>query len=147
MKTLVLYGSLTGNTEATAQQISAFLDNHQVKHDLASAYDFSPEKVLTYDLLVLGSATWDYGQFQEYFAEFFEAVQDFDFSDKKFIAFGCGDSSYVDFCKAVDMIEDFWTKKKAIKLGPGLKIDGFPFQPENQKLIEDWLEKLIKIIK
>lgn len=144
MKVLVLYGSLTGNTEFVANQIADFLNHHHIKNDLFNAQEFSPKNILTYDLLILGSSTWDYGQFQEDFAAFFEEIKELAFNNKQFIVFGCGDSGYENFCKAVDLIEDFLTLKQAKKIGDSLKIDGYPQQSTNQQLINAWLTTLVK---
>jgi flavodoxin short chain len=147
MKTLILYGSLTGNTEYIANQISDFLNQQQINHDLINVAEFDPKKILDYELLILGCATWDYGQLQDDFKLFFDEVQGFDFTGKKLAAFGCGDSSYVEFCEAVKIIEQFWTSKNAEKIITGLMIDGFPQQASNQKLLTSWLSELKKQLK
>lgn len=147
MKTLVIYGSLTSNTEYVAGLISEYLNSNQINHDLVDAAEFSPQKIKDYDLLILGSSTWDYGKLQEDFESFFTEIKHFDFKNKKFVAFGCGDSGYEHFCEAVKIIEHHWEEKGATKLIEGLKIDGFPQQESNQGLINKWLEKLGSAIK
>jgi flavodoxin I len=147
MKTLILYGSLTGNTEYVAELISEYLKNKQINHKIINAEEFSPEKIKNFDLLILGSSTWDYGQLQEDFKSFFSEIQNIDFSNKKFAAFGCGDSGYEHFCEAINIIEKFWVEKGAEKLIDGLKVDGFPQQQSNQDLINNWLDELSNKIK
>lgn len=142
MKILILYGSLTGNTQSVAEQISEFLIQSGVEHEIMNTNSFSAKDVLNYDLLLLGSSTWDDGVLQYDFEAFFKEVQDFDFNDKKFAVFGCGDSSYEHFCGAVDIIEKFWQEKGATKLINHLKIDGFPQQEPNQELLQKWLADL-----
>jgi flavodoxin short chain len=147
MKTVVLYGSLTGNTEYVAHQISDFLNKNKIEHHLVNVAEFSPQEILNYDVLIIGCATWDYGQLQDDFKLFFAEIQNLDFTGKKLAAFGCGDSNYIEFCEAVKIIEQFWTSKKAEKIIAGLKIDGFPQQTSNQKLLATWLNELIKQLK
>lgn len=147
MKVLILYGSLTGNTELVAQQISEVLSNNNIKHDLFNAQEFSPKKSLEYDALILGSSTWDYGQLQEDFASFFNEIENLDFREKQFAIFGCGDSGYEEFCKAVDIIEKFFIDQKAKEIIQSLKVDGYPHQPNNQKLINNWAENLVSKLK
>jgi len=142
MKTLILYGSFTGNTQFVAEEISQDLKRDKIEHDLVNASEFSPQKIKDYDLLILGSSTWDDGHLQYDFEEFFQEIQDLNLANKKFVAFGCGDSNYEEFCKAVDLIEDFWIKKGAEKINKGLRIDSFPQMENNQKLIKDWLTEL-----
>ena len=142
MKTLILYGSLTGNTQYVAEQISEFLTQSGIEHEIMNANSFSVKDVLNYDLLLLGSSTWDDGILQYDFDAFFQEVQDFDFTDKKIAVFGCGDSSYEHFCGAVDTNEKFWQEKGAIKLINSLKIDGFPQQEPNLELLQKWLADL-----
>lgn len=144
MKTLVLYGSLTGNTEYVATLISENLNQNNVDHELINVTELSPQKILEFDNLIIGCSTWDYGQLQDDFKTFFAEIQSYDFTGKKFAVFGCGDSSYVDFCEAVTIIEKFLTSKKATKIIAGLKIDGFPQMSNNQKLLTNWLKDLIK---
>ena len=144
MKTLVLYGSLTGNTEYVATLISENLNHNNIKHELVNVTELSPQKILEFDNLIIGCSTWDYGQLQDDFKTFFAEIQDYDFTGKKFAAFGCGDSSYVDFCEAVVIIEKFWINKKATKIVDGLKIDGFPQMSNNQQLLTNWLKELVK---
>ncbi|NCN44960.1 MAG: flavodoxin [Candidatus Pacebacteria bacterium CG10_big_fil_rev_8_21_14_0_10_36_11] len=147
MKTLLLYGSLTGNTQYVAEQISEFLTQSGVTHDLINANEFSPNEIQNYDLLILGSSTWDDGLLQYDFDAFFQEVQNMDFTGKKFIAFGCGDSSYEHFCFAVDKIEEFWLSKNAEKIMDSLKIDGFPQMESNLEALQQWLAKLQNIVK
>jgi len=142
MKTLILYGSLTGNTQFVAEEISQDLKKNKIEHDLINASEFSPQKIKDYDMLILGSSTWDNGHLQYDFEEIFQEIQDIDFTDKKFVAFGCGDSSYEEFCEAVNIIEKFWETKGANKIGESLKIDSFPQMESNKVLIKDWLTEL-----
>jgi flavodoxin I len=125
-KTLIVYGSTTGNTEMVANWIKDELEASGEQADLFDAAEIKPETVLDYSLIVLGSSTWGTGEIQDDFAEFYDAMSYEHFKGKKVAVFGCGDSDMFPdyFCQAVDMIAE-----KAIVCGADvalevLKIDG-----------------------
>jgi flavodoxin I len=138
-KILIVYGSTTGNTEMVAEQIMDSLKNHEVS--LQDAADTSPEDLTKYDVLVLGSSTWDDGLLQQDFRDFVEGLE-IDLTDKKLAIFGLGDSNYPDFCEAADILEKIFTKLGGETIVATLKIDGFPDEEENEQKIEAWCQAL-----
>ncbi|MBM9612836.1 flavodoxin [Desulfobulbus rhabdoformis] len=128
-KTLIVYGSTTGNTETTAIEIGNVLgkEGHEVV-----LQDVSKSKVEDlgngYDLTLLGSSTWgdDEIEFQEDFASFFEEMDNADLKDKKVAVFGCGDSTYTYFCGAVDELQAKVESLGGKVVVESLKIDGDP---------------------
>ncbi len=125
-KTLIVYGSTTGNTEIVANWIKDELEASGEQVDLFDAIEVEPKAVADYSLIVLGSSTWGTGELQDDFAEFYDAMSYEFFIDKKVAVFGCGDSDMFPdyFCHAVDMIAE-----KAIVCGAdialeALKVDG-----------------------
>jgi len=128
-KTLIVYGSTTGNTETTAIEIGNILgkEGHEVV-----LQDVSKSKVEDlgngYDLTLLGSSTWgdDEIEFQEDFASFFEEMDNADLKDKKVAVFGCGDSTYTYFCGAVDELQAKVESLGGKVVVESLKIDGDP---------------------
>ena len=134
-KTLIIYGSTTGNTEHTARLIGERLGKIGLG---VTVEDVSSVQagILTddADLVLLGCSTWgdDDIELQEDFAEFLDTLDGLDLGGKKMAVFGCGDSSYTHFCGAVDAIEEKLEELGAALVVQGLKIDGDPDDAEDE---------------
>lgn len=148
-KILVAYGSLTGNTQMVSERIADHCKAQGHAVTLQNIGELAPEDLTTYEVLVLGSSTWDDGQLQ---VDAQGIVDQFNRSPvsltgTRYATFGCGDSSYVTFCLAVDTLADLLKKAGSKQLISGLKIDGFPEMPENITAIEHWSLQLTNSLK
>lgn len=106
MKTIIVYGSSTGTTEGVAGQIA---EKFGVAEDaVKSAADTNAEEIAGYDLLLLGSSTWDDGELQDDWSDLLPELGEQDLSGKKVAFFGCGDSEgYSDtFCNALGLLKE-----------------------------------------
>ena len=102
----LFYGSDEGNTEGVAERIRARLGEDRVDvHDIA---DVTQLEIADYQQLILGIPTWDFGQIQSDWEEFWADVQEIDFSGKTVALFGLGDQfGYGDyFLDAMGMLHD-----------------------------------------
>lgn len=146
-KTLIVYGSTTGNTENTAGKIGDVLG--QEGHEVV-LQDVRKTKIEDlgngYDLTLLGSSTWGDSEieFQEDFASFFEEMDKADLKDKKVAVFGCGDSSYTYFCGAVDELQSKVESMGGKIVVESLKIDGDPGDAAGE--IVDWAKEVAAAI-
>jgi flavodoxin I len=144
---LVAYATMTGNTstvaEAMLEHLGAVLPNVQVK--LADLSDLNPVDLLEYDMIILGSSTWDDGDVNQVAREFLDKLESSkqDLSKQKFAIFSLGDSFYPDFCKAGDIIKESITKLEAKVVGDLHKIDGFPDDTAFEKA-NAWLDSVLK---
>lgn len=104
MKTIIVFGSSTGTTQGIAERIAEKFDGAEVR----DAADFSAEDVADYDLLILGSSTWDEGELQDDWSDLLPDLKEQDLSGKKVALFGCGDSQgYGDtFCDALGILKE-----------------------------------------
>ncbi len=85
----IFYGSSTGNTEAAADKIKAFLGSADVKSiDVASIDDLT-----NYSNILIGSSTWGYGELQDDWEETVDQLTSLDLSGKKVAFFGLGDQT------------------------------------------------------
>ncbi|MEA1923172.1 MAG: flavodoxin domain-containing protein, partial [Pseudomonadota bacterium] len=102
MKTLILYGSTTGNTEQLAATLKDYLSDEGVKAELKEVVEVNSELIKEYELLLLGSSTWGEGDLQEDFEDFYDDMGNYSFQGKQFAVFGPGDEDgYPDtFCAA-----------------------------------------------
>ncbi len=144
---LVMFGSTTGNTESVAQMVAPVLAENGFKAQIKDVARAEPDDFGgRYDLIVFGCSTWgdDEIELQEDFAEFFENIDQYDFSGKKVAVFGCGDSTYEHFCGAVDAIEEKIKALGAELIISGLKIDG---DPDDYKAeVVEWAENVASSI-
>lgn len=99
----IFFGSTTGNTETIAQTIATALGTDNV-FNVASAEASEAE---AFDVLVLGSSTWGFGDLQDDWEGFLPKLSRASLSGKQVALFGCGDSSsYPDtFCDAMAEIK------------------------------------------
>lgn len=88
MKTIILFGSTTGNTETVANSIAAELDGANLMD--VSTFDNSGE-LNEYDLIILGISTWGIGELQDDWMDKIDLLGDIDYSNKKVALYGLGD--------------------------------------------------------
>jgi flavodoxin I len=129
-KGLVLYGTLTGNTEMAAKalygKLIAVAPGRAL--ELANVRDVAPEQLRQYDYVIFGASTWDdYGNpdTEDFLAKLKTAAPDL--SGVKFAFFGLGDSSYHNFCGAIDLAKQVAVGDCHCAVYPeAFTIDGYP---------------------
>ncbi len=102
----LFFGSDEGNTEGVAYRIQRRLGEEVVDvHDIA---DVTQLEFADYDNVILGIPTWDFGQIQSDWEEFWDDIAEVDFSGKTVAFFGLGDQfGYGDyFLDAMGMLHD-----------------------------------------
>ena len=161
----LFFGSDEGNTESVAERIKAKLDDsYQV--DIYDIGDVTQIEFTQYDKLILGIPTWDFGQIQSDWEEFWEDLEAIDFTGKTVALFGLGDQfGYGDyFLDAMGMLHDViienganiigrwstegyefdaskaWLKEQACFVG--LAIDEDQQEELTDQRIERWCEQL-----
>ncbi|WP_086931325.1 flavodoxin [Agarilytica rhodophyticola] len=131
----LFFGSDEGNTEAVAYRIQQRLgaDVCDVK-DIADAtqLDFAE-----YQHIIFGIPTWDFGQIQSDWEDFWDDVSDVDFSDKTIALFGLGDQfGYGDFfLDAMGMLHDVIVAGGATIIGHW-PTQGYEFDASKAKVNE-----------
>jgi flavodoxin I len=113
----LFYGSDDGNTETISRRIRARLGEEVVcLHDVA---DVTQLDFAGYSKIILGIPTWDFGQIQSDWEEFWEDVAAVDFSGKTVAMFGLGDQfGYGDFfLDALGMLHDVVQEAGANMIG------------------------------
>ncbi len=102
----LFYGSDDGNTQAIALRIQARFGADVVDvHDIA---DVTQLDFAEYQYLILGIPTWDFGQIQSDWEEFWDDISEVDMHGKTVALFGLGDQfGYGDFfLDAMGMLHD-----------------------------------------
>lgn len=113
----LFFGSDEGNTETIAYKIQEiFGANHVDVFDIA---DVTQLDFANYQKIILGIPTWDFGQIQSDWEEFWSDIADVDFSDCGVALFGLGDQfGYGDFfLDAMGMLHDVVMEKGASIVG------------------------------
>lgn len=131
----LIFGSDEGNTEAVAERIVARLGE-----EFVTVMDVSDVTQLTfteYDQFILGIPTWDFGQIQSDWEEFWDDLKEVQFAGKKVALFGLGDQfGYGDFfLDAMGMLHDVVVANGAEIIGYW-SADGYEFDA-SKALIED----------
>lgn len=120
---LIVFGSTMGNTESVARSIADQLkEKTNTKVVIKNVKDTSVEELSNYKELLLGSSTWGDGELQDDMVSFHEELGNISLSGVKSAAFGTGEKSWPQFCKAVDDLEEQLNRCEA-EVVPSLKID------------------------
>lgn len=135
MRTLIAYLSFSGNTEETAELIQrklltrgALVDMHRIGID-------PPINPSHYDVVFLGTFTWDNGSTPDEVKDF---VLEIGYKPDNIAVFGTGDTQFQYFCGAVDKLTKFYRSK-----WQGLKIEQSPRGSQEIK-IDHWLEGVLQ---
>ncbi len=150
MKILLLYATNSGGTFLAGKTIKEVL---QKKHalEMKKIEKVRAQELSKYDLVILGSPSWDFGKKQgqphETFLQFMAENKGMNLEGKKFAVYGCGDSSYTYFCGGVDNLENFIKNLKGKLIINSLRINGYFFDlNKNAQLVKNWAKKLLKAI-
>ncbi len=123
---------MTGNTEEMANLIKEGIIEENVEVDIKDSLQVFTEDLLNYDGILLGSYTWNEGELPDEFLDFYEELNQLDLSGKISAAFGSGDKTYPDFCRAVDILTNRLTELGSHVVHSGLKIEHFPDGEERE---------------
>lgn len=159
----LFYGTQTGNTQTEAELIQQEFGGDSVValHDIsrAEAADFDP-----YPAIIIGCPTWNVGELQSDWEDFYDELDNIDFSGKKVAYFGVGDQvGYPDsFQDAMGILEEKisaqggttvgyrttegydFSESKALREGQfvGLALDEDNQSDLTEERIKDWVIQL-----
>lgn len=162
-KIALFFGTQTGNTQTEAEIIQKEFGGKEV----VSLYDISkaePSDFDEYSYIIVGCPTWNIGELQSDWEDFYDELENVNFSSKKVAYFGAGDQvGYPDsFQDAMGILEEriselggetvgYWptdgyefNESKGVRDG---KFVGLALDEDNQsdltdKRIKDWVSKL-----
>jgi flavodoxin I len=132
MKILILFGTLTGNTQAAAMMLldSIKAQSENNVFEIKDLRHMPLEDIKHYDGVIFGTSTWDEGNANpdtELFLEKLDTTH-LDLSHVRFYLFCLGESFYEHFCAAVDKVRAKLTTHSAIVSSNSFTIDGEPTQ-------------------
>lgn len=125
MKIGLFYGSTTGNTEYAADLVAEKFGIGLVAESIDT---LTIEKAKLFDVLIFGISTWNIGQLEMTWEEFFPKLDQIDFKGKKVALFGMGDqSNYPDtYLDALGILRDKLVAHGAEIIG-SWSTDGYNF--------------------
>lgn len=139
-KVIIIYASLTGNTEEMAELIAEGIRRTGATADLKIVDQCSAVELLPYDAFLLGSYTWGDGELPDEFIDFVQEMEELDLSGRKTAIFGSGDTGYPIYCGAVDFLEEKVKEFGAVVVQESIKVEYGPTQ-EEQELCRQFGEK------
>jgi flavodoxin I len=145
MKIGIFYASMSGNTEAIADIISGELkdQNHDVDlEDLMSVQN--AEELLNYDLTFIGLYTWGDGDYPDECLDVIEEIEQLDLENHPFAIFGSGDTSYPEFCGALDHLQKLIEEQGGTVVGSPLRIEFNP-EPEDEEEIKKFVSEALML--
>ena len=115
-KIALFFGSTTGNTERVAEIINEFFDKALFVEEIDASHR---EAIKNFDHIIFGISTWNVGELEFTWDEFFPNLDDIDFSGKKIALFGLGDQeNYPDtYLDAMGILYDKLVEKGATIIG------------------------------
>jgi len=125
MKTKIIYGSDTGNTEVIAEELVKLLGEHEVLTvDELEESDWGGN-----ELYILGIPTWYDGELQSDWEDYFEEFKKVDFTGKSVAVFGLGDQIGYDewFCDGIGILAEVVEKNGGKVIG-NWPTDGYEFE-------------------
>jgi flavodoxin II len=135
MKIGLFYGSTTCYTEIAAEKIQQFIGVDRVK--IYNIKETPLTEMMTFDYLILGISTWDFGELQENWEAIWNDIETIDLHDKIIAIYGMGDQQgYTDwFQDALGMLHDKVLLQGAVMVGYWPN-QGYDFA-KSQALTED----------
>lgn len=150
MKTLVIYGTLSGSTMTAATVVADTLKAAGHDTTLVMADPSVSAQILSAEAIVFASPSWeDEGKDGQPLPEIRLLIASLtaeNLAGKKVAVCGLGDTSYPHFCGAVDVMEGRLKEKGVIPIVPSLKIDRYYSSGDNEQKVKDWAMTLAKAL-
>ncbi|MCY8510083.1 flavodoxin [Bacillus mojavensis] len=136
-KILLVYATMSGNTEAMADLIEKGLQEAEAEVDRFEAMDIDGAELFNdYEHIILGTYTWGDGDLPDEFLDLAEEMDALDFTGKTCAVFGSGDTAYEFFCGAVDTLEEKIKDRGGEIVLPSVKVEMNPEGEEEEALKE-----------
>ncbi|UQZ45837.1 flavodoxin [Bacillus sp. PK3-037] len=136
-KILLVYATMSGNTEAMADLIEKGLQEAEAEVDRFEAMDIDDAELFNdYEHIILGTYTWGDGDLPDEFLDLAEEMEALDFTGKTCAVFGSGDTAYEYFCGAVDTLEEKIKERGGEMVLPSVKVEMNPEGEEEEVLKE-----------
>lgn len=147
MKALIVFASLTGNTEDMAHLLGEKLQKLGVETEVEECMQLYPEEFKDVDLCIVATYTYGTdGDLPDEILDFYEDLETLHLQGKVYGVLGSGQTFYEHFCRAVDRFEKQFELTKARKGATSLKFELSVRKKEEYKL-EAFAKSLVETFK
>lgn len=129
---ILIYASMTGNTEEMAETIAEGIREEGVELVIKSVFDANAFELENYDGILLGAYTWGDGDLPDELLDFYEEMNDIQLMNKRAAVFGSCDSGYPAYGAAVETLIEKLKELGADVVLPGLKIELTPSSQDKE---------------
>ena len=129
MKTGIFYGSTYGNTHEAGEQLVSLLgDTLGTQPEIFDIHSTKIEKLLDFDLLLIGCSTWNVGEVQDDWDDKISHLEKIDLSGKFVALFGAGDQyAYADsFADSLGILAEYFVERGATLIGKW-SVEGYEY--------------------
>jgi flavodoxin I len=147
--TLIVYASMTGNTEEIADLIGDGIHQAGAPFVQKDILEVDAAELQNYDGILLGTYTWGDGDLPDEYLDFYEEMNTLNLTGKRAAVFGSCDSSYDHRGGAVDLLMEKLREIGADIVLDELKIDLSPSKAEQEQCIQYgrfFVEKLSSVL-
>lgn len=139
---LIIYASLTGNTEEIADILAESLEDNGVEVDVKECTSATASDFQDYDICVVATYTYGTdGDLPDEIVDLYEELEEEDLSGKIYGALGSGDTFYDKFCQSVLDFDQQFAKAGATK-GAENVLGDLNAEEEDVKNIEEFAKSL-----
>ncbi len=143
-KVLIVYASMTGNTEGIAEELFEIFKEKNCEVVLFECTQTDARAFLDCDICLIGTYTWGRdGELPDEIVDLYEDMSELDLSGKVYGVFGSGEEFYGNFCKSVDDFDLKFKSVHAVKGAESLKIELEITDSDKQK-VSDFADDLIQ---
>ncbi|MCO6461188.1 MAG: flavodoxin [Saprospiraceae bacterium] len=143
IRALIVYASLTGNTEEIAHLTAEALNDCGVSVIVKECTDARAIEFTDVDLCVVATYTYGSdGELPDEIYDFYEDLAEVDLCGKVFGCLGSGEEFYGNFCKSADDFDLQFMKTNAIRGADVVKIEENA-KDEDKQHIRDFAENLV----
>lgn len=143
-KALIVYASLTGNTEKAANFLALTLKTLDIDVDIKECQQVNASDFQNYDICIVATYTYgSEGDLPDEIYDFHEELGDLDLTGKVYGTLGTGEEDYGYFCKSADDFDEQFANTGATKGASVVKIEGEP-DIEDKKKIAEFTSELVR---
>ena len=143
---LIVYASLTGNTEEIADILAEALEDRGVEVDVKECTSAQANEFHNYDINVVATYTYGTdGDLPDEIVDFYEELEEEDLTGKVYGALGSGDTFYDKFCQSVLDFDAQFAKTGAKKGAENVLVD-LNAEAEDIEHIQAFAQSLVEAI-
>ncbi len=121
---LIVYASLTGNTEEIAQILGDIFQKMKIKNKVVECTQANASDFLDYELCIVGTYTYGReGELPDEIVSFYEELAQVNLKDKVYGTFGSGEEAYGYYCKSADDFDKQFQLTGAIRGADVVKVE------------------------